>query len=88
MRHHVEITMGESSMGSIRVGGVDISDGVQSIAWRAARDECPSMELDLLIFDVTTISSKDTEILLPDETVKTLIALGWTPPEDSSGDPN
>lgn len=73
--------------GHVSVGGEPIR-GVRALTYRASMHEMPSLELELAVHDVTRLNSKDTEILLPDETVKALIALGWTPPEGSSGDPN
>lgn len=83
-RHDVDIKVNSSSMGSVTVGGTDISKGVRAITWRAALDEFPCLELELRVFDVTTLSSEETEILIPEETAQALIALGWSPPEATS----
>ncbi|MFE2021313.1 hypothetical protein ACFW9O_25025 [Streptomyces sp. NPDC059499] len=82
----MDIKVDSSSMGSITVGGTDISKGVSAITWRSSLDEYPSMELELRVFDVTTLSSEDTEILIPEETAQALIAIGWTPPDATSAE--
>lgn len=75
----------DGPMGRISIEGEPIK-GVRGLTYRAAMDEMPSLELELAIHDVTTLNSKDTEIYLPDSTVATLIALGWTPPQVTDGD--
>lgn len=79
-RRNVEIWH-DGLQGQVIVDGVDLTNAVRAITWRTAVDERPSMDVELRIFDVTTVSSKDTEMLLPNETIEALIALGWTPPD-------
>ncbi|MFW3459691.1 hypothetical protein ACN24K_01690 [Streptomyces microflavus] len=86
-RHNVDIEVNGPVDGRVSIAGGPIR-GVRAITYRAEVGEVPSLELELLVHDVTRLSSKDTEILLPDRTVQTLIALGWTPPEGSSDEPN
>ncbi|MER5892386.1 hypothetical protein [Streptomyces sp. NPDC001876] len=84
-RHDVSIEM-NGFEGRVSVGDEEIR-GVRALTYQATVGERPVLELELVVQDVTRISSKDTEILLPNATVKTLIALGWTPPEGHSVDP-
>lgn len=83
-RHDVDIEV-HGPMGRVTVGGQQVK-GVRGLTYRAGLDEVASLTLDLKIIDVTRLGSKDTEILLPDETVNTLIALGWAPPQVTGGD--
>ncbi|MER8262723.1 hypothetical protein ABT007_00845 [Streptomyces griseus] len=85
-RQNVDIEV-NGPTGRVSIGGEPLK-GVRGFTYRASMHEMPSIELDLLVHDVTRLGSKDTEILLPDSTVEALIALGWTPPEERSGDPN
>ncbi|MGW1221450.1 hypothetical protein ACWD6O_13785 [Streptomyces californicus] len=83
-RHDVDIEV-HGPMGRISIGGEPI-ESVRALTFRAGVDKLPSIELELAVHDVTRLCSKDTEILLPDETVKALIALGWTPPQVTGGE--
>lgn len=66
----------------VTVDGVDIASAVTSLTVHADAWQRPRVTLDLSIHDVTRVSSPETELLIPDDTAKALVALGWTPPED------
>ncbi|MEU0761597.1 hypothetical protein ABZ351_18220 [Streptomyces microflavus] len=83
-RHDVAIEM-NGFEGRVSIGDEAIR-GVRALTYRAEVGERPVLELQLIVHDVTRLSSKDTEILLPNATVKALIALGWTPPQVTDGD--
>jgi hypothetical protein len=85
-RHSVDISM-DGPHGRVIVDGLDLANAVQAITWQSDARSCPRMELELRIIDVTKLSSKDTEILIPDATAEALIALGWAPPDVTKGDP-
>ena len=78
--HHVEIQH-EGLSGRVVVNGMDISSAVRGLRWESEVGSVPRMTLDLHLFDVTTVGSPETEIVVPIATRDTLIALGWTPPD-------
>ena len=69
-------------VGRVSIDGHDISKAVRSITFHGDVGMYPRVTLDLHIHDVTTVSSQDTELLIPDATMDALIALGWTPPTE------
>lgn len=69
-------------VGRVSIDGHDISNAVRSIRFDGEAGMRPRVTLDLHIRDVTTVSSKDTELLIPDATREALITLGWTPPTE------
>ncbi len=75
--------------GRVVIDGHDISRAVRAVTWRGSYDEVAIIELELMVFGVSTLSSKVTQILLPDATSQALTALGWQPPdcEVTDGDP-
>lgn len=69
--------------GRVVVDGQDITSAVRSLSIHAEPGAAfPRAVLDLNIIDATAFSSPDTELLLPDAVAATLVALGWTPPEE------
>lgn len=69
-------------VGRVSIDGHDISKAVRSIRFDGESGMHPRVTLDLHIYDVTTVSSKDTELLIPDATREALITLGWAPPTE------
>lgn len=63
--------------------GQDITAAVQSLSIHAEAGAArPRVVLNLDIIDATTFSSPETQLLIPAAAAATLVALGWTPPED------
>jgi hypothetical protein len=73
-------------LGRVSVDGHDISAAVHSLTIHGDADMYPRVTLDLKIHDITTVSSHQTEVLIPDSTAEALIALGWTPPASEGRD--
>jgi hypothetical protein len=69
-------------VGRVSIDGHDISKAVRSIRFDGDAGARPCVTLNLFIHDVTTVSSQDTEVLIPDSTAEALVALGWTPPAE------
>jgi hypothetical protein len=65
---------------SVEVGGRDISQGLRGVAVSFEADELPRVALDLLVFEVEEMSIEAAEVIVPEETSRVLVALGWTPP--------
>lgn len=76
-----EIELDGIGRGRLVIGGQDISAAVRAFVVRGGVHELPTLELDLLVHDVTRLGSAEMEILVSDATRDALIALGWTPPE-------
>lgn len=70
----------DGHVGRVSIDGHDISKAVRSLTFNGDAGMHPRVTLDLDIHDVTTVSSQNTELLIPDGTAEALIALGWTPP--------
>ncbi|MFG2899536.1 hypothetical protein ACGFZH_20945 [Streptomyces zaomyceticus] len=75
----VQIALDGSGHGTIKINDVDISRAVRGLTLRAEADELPVIELELLVFDVST-HAEVTRVYIPEETEAALIALGWDPP--------
>jgi hypothetical protein len=71
----------DGAIGRVSVDGHDISSAVRSLRFDGDAGAYPRVRLDLHIYDVTTVSSTETELCIPESTAEALIALGWTPPE-------
>lgn len=71
--------------GTVRVDGTDISSSITGVTVEARVNDVPRVTLDLRVFE-TARSDGQAEIIIPDPTRETLIALGWTPPEDNEDD--
>lgn len=69
-------------VGRVSVDGHDISSAVRSVTFDAEVGTLPRVMLDLHIHDVTTVSSPETELHIPESTAEALIALGWSPPAE------
>lgn len=69
-------------VGRVSIDGHDISKAVRSLTFSSEAGMHPCVTLELHIHDVTTVSSQDTELLIPDATKEALLALGWTSPTE------
>lgn len=85
MKHQVTITSNGTGTGSIHVDGHDIGGGVREVDFHGAVGEADTVNLELVVFDGTRIDSDEAEVIIPDETRKALVDLGWTPPEGVDG---
>ncbi|GAQ52072.1 hypothetical protein [Streptomyces acidiscabies] len=65
--------------GTIKVDGQPIR-GVRSLALTSDAGALPTLTLELLLHDVSTMA--ETIVLIDDDTAATLVALGWTPPPE------
>ncbi|MDX3019870.1 hypothetical protein [Streptomyces acidiscabies] len=65
--------------GTIEVDGQPIR-GVHSLTLTSDAGESPTLTLELLLHDVSTMA--ETIVLIDDDTAATLVALGWTPPPE------
>ncbi|RSS51378.1 hypothetical protein [Streptomyces sp. WAC01280] len=74
-----QITLDGSGHGTIKINDVDISRAVRGLTLRAEVDELPVIELELLVFDVST-HVEAARFYVPKETEAVLIAMGWDPP--------
>lgn len=79
--HRVQIEHTTPDHARVLVDGHDISHAVRAVTWESEVGHRPRLLLDLDVYDVTSLSSQDTEIRIPDDTRDALIKLGWTPPE-------
>lgn len=80
-QHHVSINVTGPGRGKVALDGQEIA-GVQGITFGARRDE-----LSLVVLDVAVITgdiSGEMVAVLPEGTAETLIALGWTPPDEQT----
>ena len=67
---------------SITIDGTDISPrALAGLAITAGTDGAPRLTLDVVALSVPKVDGQ-MEIVVPDETRKILIDLGWTPPTD------
>lgn len=67
--------------GSIVVDGHDLSNITRGFTFTASVDEMPRLTVHLDLVDV--IADGEVRCDVPPETREALIALGWTPPEES-----
>ena len=82
--HRLAITAqapGERS--TITIDGHDISNALTGLTLEIGVGKVPTATLDLLLIDTTEYQDAETRILIPEATRDTLVALGWTPPEQS-----
>ncbi|MDV5145924.1 hypothetical protein R1T08_17330 [Streptomyces sp. SBC-4] len=77
MIRNAHIELAATGLGSIKVDGVPLK-GVRALSLDADVGERPVLRLELAVHDISTVA--ETVIHIPDDTVATLVALGWTPP--------
>lgn len=74
------ISLDALGMGTVKVDGHDISDSVRGLTLSARAGHVSSLVLDLRV-DADEFSG-EAHVYIPAETAATLVALGWTPPDD------
>nr|WP_024067041.1 hypothetical protein [Streptomyces sp. F2]AHC28120.1 hypothetical protein pFP3.18c [Streptomyces sp. F2] len=78
--HAARIRLDAQGMGTVEVDGHDISPAVRGLTLSAKAGHLPRLVLDLLVF--TGEIDGEAQVHIPDDTAATLVALGWTPPDD------
>lgn len=72
--------------GTVELDGTDIARSVRAVEFRADANDRPEVTITLTLDEIETtwLGSAEREILvnLSDDSINTLLALGWTPPED------
>jgi hypothetical protein len=67
---------------AVTIGGTHLNnDTLSGLTLTAEAFRAPRLTLDVLVYDASTVSG-EMNVLIPDETRATLVALGWTPPAD------
>lgn len=65
---------------SVIIDGKDVTKGVRdlTLTWSPGRPGRLALDVDL--YDVTTLGSTSTEVLVDDASAELLTTVGWTPP--------
>lgn len=79
-RVHLEVD--GAGMGTLTVDGHSLGNAVQATSIHSRAGHATRVELELLATDVST-QCEPEQILIPEETREALIALGWTPPQET-----
>lgn len=74
----VRIELNGTGRGTITVDGVPLR-GVHSLTLDSEAGQRTVLRLELLMHDVGTFANA-ADVLIPEDTAATLVALGWTPP--------
>ncbi len=80
--HEVKIRLNGESVGTVEVGGHDMSSDLNWVSLSAGVGNIPRVELGLLA--VSLDAELRAEVELSDPSQAALMALGWTPPRDPS----
>lgn len=80
MHAHKALVHLEPHKGSISIDGTRLT-GVRAVTIHGSFNEVPTITLDLLL--ASALIDGEYIVQVPDETVTTLTALGWTPPAPS-----
>jgi len=86
--HRLAITAkapGERS--TVTIDGHDISRALTGLTLSIGVGQIPTATLDLLLIDATQFQDAEARILIPEATRETLLALGWTEPDDTTTSP-
>lgn len=78
-----KIQLNADGSGTVEVDG-QLLRGVQSLRIDGELQCMPQVTLELQLYDVSTVA--EAQILVPADTVETLVALGWTPPPEQEVD--
>jgi hypothetical protein len=78
---NAHIRLGEPGLAAIEIDGQDISDTTRGFTLNAQVGHVPQLVVDLQIH-VGEIDGQDVDVHVPADTAATLVALGWTPPDD------
>lgn len=65
------------------VDGVDLSKGLRGVQLTLAGGELPTLTVDPLIFNLDGADLERTRLVVDEHAAKALVALGWTPPEET-----
>lgn len=86
MPRKLQIKLDGAGRGSVTLDGTDLSTSVRAVELRAEAGEPAFVTLELALdeIDVTRLASAEAEVLvnLPDDMIRVLTVLGWTPPEE------
>lgn len=63
--------------------GIDLSNGLRAAELTLASGEMPTLTLDPIIFNLDGAELERTRVVVTDHAAKALVALGWTPPEET-----
>ena len=77
----IKLTPGCDPGSQIVVDGVDITAGVRAFSLTAAAGDVPELNLDMAVVEVEV--DGEVRVELTDGTREALLALGWTPPQET-----
>lgn len=66
------------------VDGVDLSHGLSGLSLMMNAGHVPELALDVRLIEVTELKDVEAKVILHPGTHEVLVALGWTPPEETS----
>lgn len=71
--------------GDVRVvaDGHDVSMALRAVDVRFEAGHLPKVVLDLAAIDVTPLAAEDAQLCIGKEVRDALLAMGWTPPEET-----
>ncbi|MFJ7269418.1 hypothetical protein ACIQV3_22700 [Streptomyces sp. NPDC099050] len=64
----------------VQLDGQNIERALAGVTLRVALDEVPTAVLDVVLHDLST-EVENPRLVVPGETHKLLVLMGWTPPE-------
>lgn len=73
-----KLRLDAAGRGTVEIDGRELP-GVRGLTLTAEYGHTPTLELDLALYDVSTVA--EARIVIPDQTREALLALGWTPPD-------
>ena len=82
MKRHVVKLSSAPPGGSLVVDGQDLSNATRGFTFTARAGEMPALTVDLRVDDISA-DGEVADIVIPTETRAALMALGWTPPEET-----
>lgn len=68
---------------SLIVDGIDLSKGVRSAELTLASGELPMLVVDPIIMNLDGAELEHARVVVTDQAAEALVALGWTPPEET-----
>lgn len=87
--HHARIVLrdiGGATMGDVEIDGARIESGIDALTLTAGARQSPRLELNAAIaeFDEVQVELRGVRYAMTRYTREALIALGWTPPKETS----
>jgi hypothetical protein len=79
-QHTAHIRLGEPGRATIEIDGQDVTDACLGFRLDGRVDHAHQLTLDLII--ETGDAEAEARVHIPAATAGTLVALGWTPPDD------